>query len=218
MKQSKLLTVLLSITTAAFILSVSVAIPILLRPFYYAHIEPLELESAAGLSREQIVTAYDRMMDFCTGRTEEFSTGVLPWSESGKAHFVDVRGLFLLDLYAALGTGLILTVWLLLRRKSPIQPARLRGHGFAFWGSVGLCGSFLIIGGLAALDFDRAFRIFHALFFPGKDNWLFDPRQDAVITILPQVFFRNCAILILALILIQCVLFILLDRHRKVKQ
>lgn len=215
MKQSKLLAVLLAVTTAVFILSASVAVPILLRPFYYAHIEPLELESATSLSREQITDAYDRMMDFCTGQTEEFSTGVLPWSESGKSHFVDVRGLFLLDLYAALGSGALLILWWLLGRKSPVRPARIRGRGFAFWGSTGLCGCFLIIGGLAALDFDRAFRLFHALFFPGKDNWLFDPRQDAIITILPQVFFRNCAIFVLALLVLQCALCILLDGRRK---
>lgn len=52
---------------------------------------------------------------------------------------------------------------------------------------------FLAVGGLAALDFDRAFVVFHALFFPGKDNWLFDPETDQIITILPQVFFRNSA-------------------------
>ncbi|MDE6591127.1 MAG: DUF1461 domain-containing protein, partial [Oscillospiraceae bacterium] len=85
-----------------------------------------------------------------------------------------------------------------------IKPARPLGRGPAFWAGTGLGDVFLLIGGLAALDFDRAFVIFHALFFPGKTNWLFDPRTDQIINILPQEFFRNCAILILALLVLGC--------------
>lgn len=211
MGRSKLLSVLLAITTAVFILSVSVAVPILLRPFYYAHIEPLRLEEATGLSRAQIVRAYDEIMDFCTGKRSEFSAGGLPWSQSGRDHFVDVRGLFLLDLSAALVSALLLLGWALIGRRSTVQPYRFLGRGFGFWGSVGLGGAVLTIGGLAALDFEQAFLLFHALFFQGKDNWLFDPRTDAVITILPQAFFCNCAILILALVVLQCAVCVVLD-------
>ena len=60
----------------------------------------------------------------------------------------------------------------------------------------------MIVGGLAALDFDRAFTVFHTIFFPGKDNWLFDPMTDPVILILPEAFFRSCAILILAAVFV----------------
>lgn len=214
MKQSKPLSVFLSVITALFILTAAVAIPILLRPFYYAHITPLALEEHTGLSRAQIVTAYDEMMDFCTGCTEVFSVGGLSYTAEGRAHFVDVRNLFLLDLWAAALTGLILLGWALMRSRLPLRPYRFRGRGFLFWGSAGLCAAMVGVGGLAALDFDRAFALFHALFFPGKDNWLFDPRLDAVINILPQEFFRNCAIFILALILLLSALFILLDTKK----
>ena len=97
-KTSKLLTVLLALTTAVALLTGSIAVPILYRPFYYLQIGPLELEERTGLSEEEIRTAFDEVLDYCTGRTEEFSTGVLAWSESGRDHFTDVRGLFLLDL------------------------------------------------------------------------------------------------------------------------
>ena len=89
--------------------------------------------------------------------------------------------------------------------------ARLLGRGPCFWAGAGLGVVFLVVGGLAALDFDRAFVVFHALFFPGKDNWLFDPDTDQIITILPQVFFRNCAILILAVLILGCAALIAAD-------
>ena len=62
----------------------------------------------------------------------------------------------------------------------------------------------MTVGGLAALDFDRAFVIFHRVFFPGKENWIFDWQTDPIILFLPQDFFRNCAILILLLLLVWC--------------
>ena len=210
MRISKFLTVLLAVLTAVALLTAAIAVPILCRPFYYAHIGPLELCEQTGLTREEIQTAFDEMMDFCVG-SAEFSTGVLRWSESGKSHFSDVRVLFLLDLKALAAAVVVLAAVLIVSRKAGRQPGRLLGRGPTFWAGTGLASVFVIVGGLAAVDFDRAFTVFHALFFPDKDNWLFDPAKDQIITILPQTFFMNCAILILALLLFGCTALILWD-------
>lgn len=210
-KTSKPLAILLAVMMALALLTAAIAAPILCRPFYYAHIGPLGLEEQTGLTRDEIMTAYNEMLDYCVGERGEFSTGVLKWSDSGRDHFTDVRGLFLLDLRVlacALGTlgALALLIW-----RGRMKPAPLLGRGPAFWAGAGLGIVFLLIGALAALDFDRAFVVFHALFFPGKDNWLFDPRADQIINILPEVFFRNCAILILALLVLGCAALIAFD-------
>lgn len=210
MKQSKLLTALLSLLLGCLILSASVAAPILYRPFYYAQIAPLGLEASTGLTEAQIRQAYDEMLDFCLG-APDFSTGVLGWSQSGRDHFADVRALFLLDLAVLAVSALLLLGCLLLRRRTGLVPYRPLGRGPGFWASAGLASVFTLVGVLAALDFDRAFRIFHALFFPGKDNWIFDPAADQIILILPEVFFRNCAILIVVLLLAWCAVLIAAD-------
>ena len=217
MKLSKLLCALIAVLAALTLLTAAVAVPILCRPFYYAHIGPMELEARTGLTREEIITAFDEMLDYCLG-ADEFSTGVLRWSESGKAHFTDVRVLFLLDLRVLAASAALLAITLLSARKTGRTPARPLGRGPAFWAGAGLGGAFLTAGTLAALDFDRAFVLFHALFFPGKDNWLFDPAADQIINILPQEFFRNCAILILALLALGCAALIFRDlRPKRVK-
>ena len=203
MKTSKPLCVLIALFTALVLLTAAVAAPILCRPFYYAHIGPMELEERTGLTEAEIKTAFNEMLDYCLG-AEEFSTGVLQWSESGKAHFTDVRMLFLLDLRVLAVSAAALIAVLLYARFTRRTPARPLGRGPGFWAGAGLGAVFLLVGALAALDFDRAFVVFHALFFPGKDNWLFDPRTDQIINILPQAFFRNCAILILALLVLGC--------------
>lgn len=216
MKTSKLLTAVLAVVLAVVLLTAAIAAPILYRPFYYAHIGPLELCEQTGLTREEIKTAFDEMMDFCVGNAA-FSTGVLRWSESGKSHFSDVRTLFLLDLNVLVASILVLAILLTVSRLTGRRPGRLLGHGPSFWAGTGLAAVFAVVGALAALDFDRAFTVFHAFFFPGKDNWLFDSATDQIINILPQTFFRNCAILILTILLLGCAALILYDilPHRK---
>lgn len=210
MKGSKPISILLALCTALLTVSGAVAVPLLFRPFYYAHIEAFDL-TKYGVSVEQIKTAYDQMMDFCLGLRPDFAVGELAFSQSGAEHFADVKKLFLLDLWV-LGLSLAaLAAVLLVCRWKKLRPALLKGHSAGFWAAVGLAGAFVLVGGLAALDFDRAFVIFHAIFFPGKTNWVFDWRYDPIILLLPQDFFMNCAILILALILIWCAALIAAD-------
>ena len=203
MKTSKPLSITLSVLTALVVLTGAVAVPLLCRSFYYAHIGPMGLEGW-GLTREEIETAYDEMMDFCLGKREDFSAGVLSFSQSGADHFADVRGLFLLDLRVLAGTLILLAAALAVCKVKGVRPHLFLGRGPGFWAAAGLGAVFLTVGGLAALDFDRAFVVFHSVFFPGKDNWIFDWRTDPIILLLPQDFFRNCAILILALLLAWC--------------
>ena len=211
MKTSKSLSVLLSVLTALVVLTGSIAVPLLCRPFYYAHIGPMGLEDY-GLSRVEIERAYDEMMDFCLGRRADFSAGALAFSQSGADHFADVQKLFLLDLrvlkLSAAALGFLLG-WCLVGR---MRPHRFLNRGPGFWAAAGLGASFLIVGGLAALDFDRAFVIFHSVFFPGKDNWILDWQTDPIILFLPQDFFRNCALLILILLLVWCSALIVSDQ------
>ena len=214
-KHSRLLSLLLAVITALTLLSGSIAIPLLCRPFYYVQINALDLPERTGLTQEEIRTAFDEMMDYCMGQTEEFSTGSLAWSESGKSHFADVRELFLLDLQVLMESALLLAILLLLGNVLRRRCAPLLGRGPCFWAGAGLGGAFLLVGGLAALDFNRAFTLFHAVFFPGKDNWLFDPRTDQIINILPQEVFRNYALLILGILIAGCAALILWDVLRK---
>ena len=80
-KESKLLTLALALVLALGVLSASIAVPILCRSFYYAQIGPLGLEEYTGLNEEVIRQAYDGVLDYCTGKTETFSAGLLQRAE-----------------------------------------------------------------------------------------------------------------------------------------
>ena len=89
----------MALLSALAVLSGSIAVPLLCRPFYYAHIQALDLTGYTGLTVEQIRQAFDQVMDDCLGLRPDFAAGVLWFSESGASHFADVRRLFLLDLW-----------------------------------------------------------------------------------------------------------------------
>lgn len=190
----RLLSMLCMICVSLFLLTASIGLPIYFRSFYYAHIGPYDLEQVSGYREDEIRQAYDEVLDYLTLPGKEFGTGVLPHSAEGKAHFVDCKGLFTLNSVVLAGSGLVLVLLLVMRRQW--GPYRLGRHSAAFWAAVLSLTAPILIGGLAALDFDRAFVIFHSLFFPGKTNWVFDWYRDPIIRVLPQEFFRNCAIMI----------------------
>jgi integral membrane protein (TIGR01906 family) len=175
-------------------------------------VHALDLPAETGFSEETIVEAYDDVMRFCL-HGGEFSTGELCWTEVGKTHFADVGVLFRLDLWVLGCSAAALAVLLLLSRR--IRPARPLGRGASFWAGCGVLALFAAIAVWGAQDFDRAFTVFHHIFFPGKTNWLFDPDLDQIILILPEVFFRNCAILAIGIIAMLCVVYILVGRKRK---
>ena len=193
---------LLAVAVFCGILTASIGLPIYIRPFYYAHIEALDLPGVSGFTADQIRQAYDAVLDYLTLPGREFGTGVMACSDSAADHFTDCRVLFDLNAGVLLASLAVILVLLLLRRTGRVNSLKLGSRSGAFWGALMAVGLPLVIGALAALDFDRAFVVFHSIFFPGKDNWLFDWNADQIIRVLPQQFFMNCAILIGAGVLV----------------
>jgi integral membrane protein (TIGR01906 family) len=212
-----ILTFLTGFLITILIITVSIGLPIYVRPFYYYQVDALNIEEYSGADRETIIEAYDELLDYLTIPGNEFKTGKFKYSESGKAHFVDCKVLFDLNLYAMITAVLGLAILFILNVSGCFELCRPFGKHVAFSSGLFTLTGFAVIGGLAATDFDRAFTIFHKLFFPGKENWLFSWYEDEIIRILPQDFFMNCAILILASIITLCVIAIILGCVSKKK-
>ena len=192
--KKRMLTLICMVSLCLFLLTAAIGLPIYIRPFYYAHIDAFDLPARSGYTAEEIRDAYDEVLDYLTLPGKDFGTGVIPHSSEGKAHFEDCKVLFELNAAVLVGSGLVLAVLFALRKKW--GPYRLDKHSAAFWAAVLSVTAPIMIGGLAALDFDRAFVVFHSIFFPGKTNWVFDWHRDQIIRVLPQEFFMDCAILI----------------------
>jgi integral membrane protein (TIGR01906 family) len=91
---------------------------------------------------------------------------------------------------------------IILNKCKVISLVKPFGMSVAFISSISIFVVAFILGILVSIDFDTAFTIFHHLFFPGKDNWQFNPYKDQIILALPSQFFMNCALLIGASIVI----------------
>lgn len=211
----KLLSVVTAIAVALALLTGAVAVPTLVRPIYYAHITALDLPEKSGMTQEEIIDAYDEVLDYCTGVTDEFSAGILPFSAEGADHFKDCRQLFLLDYWLFAASMAVLAAVIVYARKHRLH--RFLNRGPAFWGATGLSAALLIVGTAAATNFDKAFTLFHTLFFPGKDNWVLYANVDPIIRILPEEFFRNCAIVILGIIVVVTIVIVLADMKNGAK-
>ncbi len=197
------------IAIALLTITVSIGLPIYVRPFYYVQVVLLDLPERTGESAATIRQAYDEVLDYLTLPGKEFGTGVFQFSEQGKSHFADCKVLFTLNAVVGIASMVAVILCKILQRKrriTCIQPFGLRPSALS--GGV-LLGLFSLLGVCVAMDFDRAFELFHRLFFVGKDNWMFDPKQDEIIQALPQEFFLNCAVCIgVSVLLISVSLFV----------
>lgn len=194
---NKVLSAAFAILLALFVITLSIGLPIYVRPFYYAQIDALELEKETGRTEEEIIEAYDELLDFLT-LGKDFGVGSFHYSENGKSHFYDCKIIFDLNL-AALATSLILMLVILFAyRVKGEEMWRPFGLHISFFSGLFTLLVFCLAGVFIFLNFDEAFLVFHSILFPGKKNWYFNTITDPIILALPNQFFMNAAFLIIA--------------------
>lgn len=192
------LTILFCIALVFFMLTFAIGLPIYGRFFYYIQIKTLDIEEETGFSYETIKDAYDAALDYCTRPSvKEFSAGDLPYSESGASHFADCKKLFMLNFGILVGSFGILLILLVLKKFKLFEFINYKGHRPMFYSAIlAIALPLIIIVLILIVGFERAFDAFHAMFFPGKSNWIFNINTDPIVLIMPPEFFRNSAIII----------------------
>lgn len=208
---NKLIKIGLVFNTCLFIISFSISCAILFRPFYYWHINFLNLEEETGYTYSEIKEAYDDVLDYSV-LNKPFSTGVFNHTEEGKAHFHDCKILFIIN-FIVLG----LTSIILILKKKFFNKIKIHKYSIGFWSSCCILGTFILLTITSLIvGFNNMFNAFHNIFFLGKSNWLFNPSKDEIIKILPMQYFMDCAILVVSIIAIISITIIvkeLLTRH-----
>ena len=190
---TKFLKVLYALSLSLFIICAAVVLTVCFKPLYYLDIDRYDMPARTGLSEAEIRENYDEMIAFLLRWTgDELTLPTLPMSEGGKIHFADVKHVFtgvkVLGLAAA-----ALTVICGVSLRNENRKKSLYAAGFVTLGIPAALGLFV------AVAWDRFFILFHKIFFD-NDYWIFNPRTDPVITILPDGFFLHCMILIVALV------------------
>lgn len=190
-KKDIVLALLLTICIICF----AVIVTIFFKQLYYFDIDYLNIAKYTGLSKDVIKENYDILIQY----QSIFYQGTLnmpnfAMSTTGRIHFEEVKRVFEVIQITFVVTGLISGLMI-------YQNIKQKEYRFLQLTSIFSVGIPTIIGFLAALDFDRAFVIFHDIVFR-NDYWIFDYTTDPVITILPESFFMHCFMMIILIVIL----------------
>ena len=181
---------------ALLVISASVSATLFDRGAYFRFQNKYDLPKAAGISEEELLGNYSALIDY----NSVFFTGPLtfptfPMSEAGRVHFGEVKKIFS-------AFQIILIISAALAAVCCISLLRKGLHRFLVLGGIlALVIPAVVLGSMAAVGWDRFFILFHKAFF-NNEFWVFDAGTDPVILILPDGFFLNCLVRIIAGIVI----------------
>lgn len=186
--------IFLALLLTVFIISLAVVITVFFKPLYYFDIDYLHISETTGLSVDVIRHNYDVLIQY----QSLFYQGTLNlpdfvMSNSGRIHFEEVKRIFEIIQITCFVSGLwsLIMVYRRLKQKE---------YRFLRLTSLFAIGIPTVIGFLAAIDFNKAFVIFHQIVFR-NDYWIFNEATDPVITILPEAFFMHCFMMIVGIVM-----------------
>ena len=146
--KKKVLHGLMALLLTLTVISVSVVFTLAFRPLYYFDIHALDIPERTGYSEERIRENYDVLIDYNLSFGDEpLEFPSLAMSESGRIHFEEVKDIFNLFKYMAIGGALISAagIWLMSRRREYLY-LKLASVHCASSGDWTFCGSELGVG------------------------------------------------------------------------
>ncbi len=190
-KSSPIPTIIMTI----FIITGAVTLTVFFTPLYYIDVYLLGLPEKTAMSASEIIANYhDVIVYYIPLLNQPLELTSLAMSEQGRIHFEDVKKIVDFFIY-----GFVISLPFAL---FTIKEQRYkRRYGYLKQTAIALLILPVLVGGLIAVNWQWTFTTFHQVFF-SNDYWVFDPRYDPIINILPDLFFMHCAIMIIALILI----------------
>lgn len=202
-KYNKLLQILFSLTFSLFIIASAVKLTLVFKPLYYFDIQYLNIVEQSTFSRDEIIRNYDYVINYLVSpKEQEFKLPSIPYSEYGQIHFKDVKKIFTVIDILIIITGLFSIIGLYRNLKFKNLDFLKQTSSILIILPILLLTAFMI-------NFDTFFTVFHKIFFR-NDYWLFDPKLDPIINILPQEFFYHSALLIVILIILSIIVLRLL--------
>ena len=183
---------LLAVSLIVILFCVSVVLPTFSVSFYMNEYKKYDLSEYIRVSEPDLERVTKNVQRYMAGLDPELNVEAVVagiekpfFNEREIFHMNDVRGLFAAG-FAVMGASVLISavcaVFIIVKKYYRTAAGYVVG-----------CVTFLLLsfGTLAALVavyFERAFVIFHELFFD-NDMWLLDPDTDLLINLVPQTFF-----------------------------
>ena len=179
--------ILIAITVLIFTTALGLAVIHTTDFPYVLDIDLLHIGETAKLSRGEMLLNYNAMLNYLSPFSNKpFSLPTLGYTEVASSHFADCKVIFNIVYLLGLISGIILA-FLAFNRSVSKRILRISG-------TVTLAIP-AVIGAAMFTNFDWAFNLFHSVLFADA-TWLFDPKLDEIINILPSAFFMHCGIFI----------------------
>lgn len=184
------------------VISQSVIIPTFFMPFFRWQYNRLNVAETIQVTDEELMRVTTELLDYMRARRDTLDdiyavvdgTERRFFSDIEIRHMIDVRilydRLFVVRNVAFFAMIAIILGMALLKYRLMYVLARCSREVLA-----GFLILSLVVIGIIAIDFDRAFVIFHHIFFD-NDYWILDPRVDLLINMVPIYFFIDISIFI----------------------
>lgn len=190
----KFLNVIFSICFSIFIITTAINCTVSFKQLYYYDIDKLNIPKLSNLSKEEIKLNYDYLIEYNLSKNvDEFEMPTIKSSNQGKIHFEEVRYIFQ-------NVNKISRICLIISLIGIIIGIKNKDIKILNYTSKALIIIPLVLAIPMIINFEDTFVIFHKLMF-SNDYWIFDPRLDPVINILPEEFFFHAGIMILGIVL-----------------
>lgn len=198
------------------ILSQSIIFPTFYMPFFTWQYNRLNVAETIDIEKEELMRVTTDLLDYMRGRRDSLEDvyAIVAGEERRFFSDIEIRHMIdVLELYNIafmirnvaffLMVGLIFVLMLLKQRVLYIIARCAREV------VVGFLIVLVLLIGIIAINFERAFDIFHRIFF-NNDYWILNPRVDLLINMVPLGFFIHISIFIGALLLVASAVVIVL--------
>lgn len=151
--------------------------------YYHRQMIENKIPAETGKSLKELDSISDALRDYLKRGDAQVLTPHFNRNEVN--HMVDVYALFHLMRRLCVAAAVVATTgFFALAKKFGVKEG-LRSIGRA---ALALIATFLILGGIIAMNFTKAWYTFHTLFF-SNELWQMDPATDLMIQMLPEAFF-----------------------------
>ncbi len=192
-KIAKLSAILAAVALCLVMLYGAVCIPTFTLSFYRHEYNKHSIPQSIGMDTPELLNVTRHMLDYMLDKNDKLNIMTVVYgkerlffSEREITHMVDVKNLLIAGntiFKLALGVfvlGLVCALVLLADKRVILKIFSITPLAFVV--------ALAVLAGLIALDFNRAFTIFHELLFT-NDLWILDPSVDLLVNIVPLPFF-----------------------------
>ncbi len=186
-----------AICLIGLLLCLSVQIFAFSLPFYNSEYDKYKIHEAINMEKHELMKVTNHLLEYIKGNYEDLNVLTVVsgqqrefFNKREKDHMVDVKNLFSIGFLVR--NILIITfvttyIPMLLKKYKQYKKLYILAQKIVLIGFIAITAIFCIV---VALNFDKAFIIFHEIFF-NNDLWTLDPKTSLLINIVPIEFFMD---------------------------